>query len=593
MIWKMVLAIVLGYAALVGVVYLMQDRLVYFPQMGREIVATPDLHGLAYEDVAIVTEDGETLSAWWLPVPKALGAVLVLHGNAGNISHRLDYALMFGRLGYSTLLLDYRGYGRSSGRPSETGTYRDALAAWRWLTEERGIAAADIVVFGESLGGAVGCWLARRERPRALVLASTFTAVPDLGAEVYPFLPVRWLSRFSYNTLECVPEVHAPVLVMHSPADDIVPYSHGKKLYAAANDPKRFLELGGGHNDGFVHTRPQWVQGLARFLDDVSATTRHDKSTGVPTMSFNEQASGVYVIAATPFHPDGRIDHASADRLTDFYLECGATGITVLGVMGEAPKLDAEESSALVRRVVKRAGRLPVVAGVTSPGFAPMRALARECMEAGAAGVMIAPPHTLRTDDQIVGYYRQGREAIGEDVPFAVQDYPLGFSVVMTPEVLRRIVADNPSCVMLKLEDWPGLEKISALRALEREARMREVSILTGNGGIFLDFEMERGANGAMTGYAFPDMLVEVVRLSAAGKRDEAHDLFDAHLPLMRYEQQPGIGLAVRKYVLKRRGVLASDAQRKPAVSLSETARAEVDYLLARLARSDARAKLP
>ncbi len=309
-------------------------------------------------------------------------------------------------------------------------------------------------------------------------------------------------------------------------------------------------------------------------------------------MAFNAQAAGVYVIAATPFHSDGRIDTASIDRLTDFYIESGATGLTALGVMGEAPKLDAEESLALVRQMVRRAGKVPVVVGVTSPGFAPMRALARGAMEAGAAGVMIAPPNTLRTDDQIVAYFAQAREAIGDDVPFALQDYPLGFSVVMTPQVICRIVTENPSCVMLKLEDWPGLEKISAMRALEQSGRMRAVSILTGNGGIFVDFELERGANGAMTGYAFPDMLAELVRLSAAGERDRAHDLFDAHLPLMRYEQQPGVGLAVRKYILCRRGVLASDAQRKPASVLSAAGRAEVDYLLARLARVDARARL-
>jgi 4-hydroxy-tetrahydrodipicolinate synthase len=309
-------------------------------------------------------------------------------------------------------------------------------------------------------------------------------------------------------------------------------------------------------------------------------------------MAFDAQAAGVYVIAATPFHPDGRIDASSVDRLTDFYLESGATGITALGVMGEAPKLDAEESIALVRQIVRRAGAVPVVVGVTSPGFAPMRALARGAMEAGAAGVMIAPPNTLRTDDQIVAYYAQASEAIGADVPFALQDYPLGFSVVMTPQVLARIVAANPNCVMLKLEDWPGLEKISAVRALEGEGRMRRTSILTGNGGVFLDFELERGANGAMTGYAFPDMLAELVRLSAAGERDRAHDLFDAHLPLMRYEQQPGVGLAARKYVLFRRGVLASDAQRRPAAVLSSAARAEIEYLLARLARVDPRARL-
>ena len=306
-------------------------------------------------------------------------------------------------------------------------------------------------------------------------------------------------------------------------------------------------------------------------------------------MRLDEQASGVYTIAATPFQPDGSLDLGSVDRLTDFYLGCGVTGLTVLGVMGEAPKLDHDESIALIRRFVQRAGSLPVIAGVTSPGFAPMRALAQQAMDAGAAGVMIAPPPTLRTDEAIVGYFRQAREAIGDDVPFALQDYPLGFSVVMTPQVLARIVADNPSCVMLKIEDWPSLEKITALRKLEREAAMRHVSILTGNGGVFVDFEMERGADGAMTGYAFPDMLVDLVRLSKAGERARAHDLFDAHLPLIRYEQQPGVGLAVRKYVLHKRGAIASDAQRKPAASMSAAARAEVDFLLDRLRRFDPR----
>jgi 4-hydroxy-tetrahydrodipicolinate synthase len=214
-------------------------------------------------------------------------------------------------------------------------------------------------------------------------------------------------------------------------------------------------------------------------------------------------------------------------------------------------------------------------------------------MDAGAAGVMIAPPNTLRTDDQIVGYYAQAVAAIGPDVPFVIQDYPLTFTVVMTPSVIRRIVNDNPSCVMLKHEDWPGLEKISTLREWENKGEMRRISILCGNGGLFLDFEVERGADGAMTGYCFPDMLVELVRLSAQGRRDQAHDLFDAHLPLLRYEQQPGVGLAVRKYVLMRRGLLASEAQRKPASAMSPRAREEVEYLLARLARVDARARLP
>ncbi len=306
-------------------------------------------------------------------------------------------------------------------------------------------------------------------------------------------------------------------------------------------------------------------------------------------MKLTEQARGVFPIAPTPFLDDGAIDVSSIDRLVDFYLSCGATGITVLGQLGEAAKLEQAEAVDVATRMIRRAPSLPVVVGVSAPGFAAMRSLAHEAMARGAAGVMIAPPNTLRTDEQIVGYYRQAVEALGADVPFVLQDYPLTFSVQMTPDVIRRIVTELPSCVMLKHEDWPGLEKISRLRAFEREG-MRRVSILCGNGGLFLDYEMERGADGANTGYAFPDMLCDVVRLSAQGRREEAHDLFDAHLPLLRYEQQPGVGLAVRKYILMRRGLLSSAAQRKPASAMSEAARSEVEHLLARLARHDRRA---
>lgn len=309
-------------------------------------------------------------------------------------------------------------------------------------------------------------------------------------------------------------------------------------------------------------------------------------------MLLNAQASGVYTIAATPFHPDGRLDVESIDRMTDFYLQCGVTGMTILGIMGEAPKLEPEESLTVVNRVVKRAGKVPVVVGVSAPGFAAMRALSRASMDAGAAGVMIAPVPSLRTDDQIVTYFAQAVEAIGDDIPWVLQDYPLTLSVVMTPKVIRQIVQNHASCVMLKHEDWPGLEKISAVRGFQKDGSMRPISILCGNGGLFLDFEMERGADGAMTGYAFPDMLVDVVKLQKTGKRDEAHDLFDAHLPLVRYEQQQGVGLATRKYVLQKRGAIASDAQRKPGNALTPAAKAEVDYLLSRLARHDPRAQL-
>ena len=303
------------------------------------------------------------------------------------------------------------------------------------------------------------------------------------------------------------------------------------------------------------------------------------------------EAKGVYVIAPTPFLPDGRIDESSIDRMTDFFLKAGVDGITVLGQLGEAPKMTHEESVGIVKRVLARA-KVPIVVGVSAPGFAAMRALTQDVMALGATGVMIAPPNTLRTDDSIVQYYKQASEAIGADVPFVIQDYPLTFSVQMTPAVIRRIATDNASCWFLKHEDWPGLDKISQLKAWEKDGSLRRLPILIGNNGLFLDFELERGADGANTGYCFPDMLVDVVRLSAAGKRDEAHDLFDAHLPLIRYEQQPGPGMAVRKYVMMRRGIIASDTLRKPGASLSPVARAEVDYLMARIAHVDPRARV-
>ncbi len=308
-------------------------------------------------------------------------------------------------------------------------------------------------------------------------------------------------------------------------------------------------------------------------------------------MNLDSKACGVFAIAPTPFHEDGAIDWASIDRMVDFYFEVGCDGLTVLGLLGEAGKLDPSEALAVAQRVIKRAGDKPVIVGVSSPGFAAMRALTRSVMDCGAAGVMISPASTLRTDDQITGYFRGAVEAIGADVPWVLQDFPLITDVVMTPGMIRRIVTENPSLMVLKHEDWPGLEKISALRRYEEDGSMRHISILVGNNGLFLDFELDRGVDGANTGYAFPDMLVECVRLAKEGKRNAAHDLFDAHLPLLRYEQQVGVGLAARKYILKRRGILGSDAMRKPCTSLTATGRAEVDYLMDRLALRDARAE--
>jgi 4-hydroxy-tetrahydrodipicolinate synthase len=296
----------------------------------------------------------------------------------------------------------------------------------------------------------------------------------------------------------------------------------------------------------------------------------------------NESATGVFVIAVTPFTETGALDLESADRMVDFYLEKGATGLTLLGMMGEAPKLTAEESAIVVRRVLSRvAGRVPVVVGVSAPGFAPMKELTDQVMDAGAAGVMIAPPSHLRTDDQIFSYYETAAEVLGP-TPFVLQDFPQATGVQISAGVINRIVRACPTCVMLKHEDWPGLNKITALRAASDKGETRRISILCGNGGIFLTEELQRGADGAMTGFAYPEMMVDVWRAHQRGDIDRAQDLFDAYLPLVRYELQPGLGLLVRKYTLARRGVIRSAALRKPAGRLSPQDIAETERLIAR-----------
>ena len=309
-------------------------------------------------------------------------------------------------------------------------------------------------------------------------------------------------------------------------------------------------------------------------------------------MKLTSNASGVFPIAPTPFFEDGRIDTSSIDRLADFYLSCGTSGLTVLGQMGEAPKLTHAESVAVAAQFVKKTPNLPVVVGVTAPGFASMRMLAQEVMSLGAAGVMIAPPNTLRTDEQIINYYKDASKSIGEDIPIVLQDFPISFLVQMSPKVIRDLVAEVSAIQMIKHEDWPGLEKISALRSFEKDGSMRHVALLCGNGGLFLDFEMSRGADGSNTGYCFPEMLVDLIRLKKENAQEEAQDLFDAHLPFLRYEQQPGVGMAIRKYVLFKRGLISTDTQRSPGGKLKATAIQEVDLLLRRLAKKDPRAKL-
>jgi 4-hydroxy-tetrahydrodipicolinate synthase len=298
-------------------------------------------------------------------------------------------------------------------------------------------------------------------------------------------------------------------------------------------------------------------------------------------------ATGVYLITVTPFTDGGALDLASTDRMVDFCLDAGVTGLTVLGIMGEATKLTAEESRLFVKQVLTRvAGRVPVVVGASAPGFAPMKELTESVMALGAAGVMVAPPSTVRTDDQIVSYFDMVQETVGSNVPWVLQDHPVATGVQMSAGVIQRILKNAPTCVMLKHEDCPGLAKLSAIRAASARGEVRRVSILTGNGGgLFLPEELSRGADGAMTGFAYPEMMVGVCRAFAAGDIDKAHDIFDAYLPLARYEQQAGIGLAVRKHILAERGVIASAAIRKPGPKLSAADVADIELLKARQSR--------
>ena len=298
-------------------------------------------------------------------------------------------------------------------------------------------------------------------------------------------------------------------------------------------------------------------------------------------------ATGVYLITVTPFTDSGALDLASTDRMVDFCLEAGVTGLTVLGIMGEATKLTADESRLFVKQVLARvAGHVPVVVGASAPGFAPMRELTDSVMAMGAAGVMVAPPATVRSDDQIAAYFDMVSETLGPDVPWALQDHPLATGVQMSAAVILRIIRKAPTCVMLKHEDCPGLAKLAAIRTASERGEVRRVSILTGNGGgLFLPEELSRGADGAMTGFAYPEMMVGVCRAHAAGDIERAHDLFDAYLPLARYEQQPGIGLAVRKHILAERGVIASSAIRKPGPRLSAADIADIARLTARQER--------
>jgi 4-hydroxy-tetrahydrodipicolinate synthase len=296
----------------------------------------------------------------------------------------------------------------------------------------------------------------------------------------------------------------------------------------------------------------------------------------------DRQSEGVYIIAATPFQDDGALDLDSADRMVDFYLDCGVSGMTILGIMGEAPKLAADEAVTFARRVLDRVkGRVPVIVGVSAAGLDNMARLCGTVMDAGAGGVMVAPQPGMVTEAKLKSYMAQVCDAL--DAPVCFQDYPQTTGVQVSVETIIALAVDHPQIVMLKHEDWPGLTKLSRVRAGTGPGDVPRLSILTGNSALFLPQELQRGADGAMTGFAYPEMLVQVVARHKAGDVDGAEDLFDAYLPLVRYEQQLGLGLAIRKEVLRRRGVLSSAKVRAPGPAMTPRDQEELTRLITRL----------
>lgn len=300
----------------------------------------------------------------------------------------------------------------------------------------------------------------------------------------------------------------------------------------------------------------------------------------------DETARGVFPISATPFAADGALDLASLDRLVDFYLARRVHGLTLLGIAGEAHKLTPDESRAVVRGALARvAGRVPVVVGVSNADLRALAALAADAMAAGAAGVMVAPAPGLVGAAALVDYMASVFAALDPATPVVYQDYPQATGVPMSVEVFHRMVDAFPRLVMLKHEDCPGLAKLGRLRAEAARAGRRRVSVLVGNYAMYYPQELARGADGAMTGFAYPEMLVEVWERFVAGDAEGAEDVFDDYLPLLRYEAQPGVGLAVRKELLFRRGAIASPAVRAPGATLTAEDCRELDRLVARLER--------
>jgi len=259
-----VITILAAFAGFCILLYISQARLIYYPS--RDIFTTPSQIGLKYEDAHFQSADSTKLHGWFIPADSARGIVLFCHGNAGNISNRFESLEIFHELGLSVFIFDYRGYGKSAGKPTEQGTYLDTEAALKYIIAHQHIAPLEMIFFGRSLGGAIISWLAVRYPPKMLIIESSFTSTADLGSEIYPFVPVKLLLRFKYKTLENLQQIHCPVLVIHSRDDDIIPFEHGQKLFESANEPKHFVEIIGTHNNGFSISGERYIEGLKSFI---------------------------------------------------------------------------------------------------------------------------------------------------------------------------------------------------------------------------------------------------------------------------------------------------------------------------------------
>jgi len=268
----LILGLILGliYLLLLSFVYFFQDQMYYFPS--NVISRTPSVVGLNFDEVFFRTKDGLKLHGWWIPADSETAAsktILFCHGNAGNISDRIETVQLLHQLGLNVWIFDYRGYGKSQGKPSQKGTYKDAKAAWNYLVDIRKLNSTDIIIMGRSLGGAVAAWLANRVQPSAVILESTFTSASDLAAELYPYFPVRWMVKYRYPTLKYVKKITVPKFFAHSRDDEVIPFHHGLKLYEAAGEPKTFIELEGSHGNGFMQTGQRYKKALNSFISDL------------------------------------------------------------------------------------------------------------------------------------------------------------------------------------------------------------------------------------------------------------------------------------------------------------------------------------